>query len=129
LPATRCRSNIKIPVYNLATKDDHIAPARSVFLGSKYFGGKVEYVLTGSGHIAGVVNPPQLKKYQYWTGSKPVGSFEDWMASAKETAGSWWPHWHRWVLAHDARQVKARKPGKGVKVLGDAPGAYVKVRV
>ena len=123
--------DIKIPVYNLATKDDHIAPARSVFLGSKYFGGKVDYVLTGSGHIAGVVNPPQSKKYQYWTGGKPAGSFEDWMAMATETTGSWWPHWQDWILKQDDRRVKARKPGKGkgVKVLGDAPGTYVKVRV
>jgi polyhydroxyalkanoate synthase subunit PhaC len=123
--------DISIPVYNLATKDDHIAPARSVFLGSKYFGGKVDYVLTGSGHIAGVVNPPQSKKYQFWTGGKPAGSFEDWMAKATETSGSWWPHWQNWILGQDDRRVKARKPGKGkgVKVLGDAPGSYVKVRV
>ena len=79
-------ADITIPVYNLATKDDHIAPARSVFLGSQYFGGKVDYVLTGSGHIAGVVNPPQSKKYQYWTGGKPSGSFDDWMAKATETS-------------------------------------------
>ncbi|RLP24447.1 class I poly(R)-hydroxyalkanoic acid synthase [Mesorhizobium sp. YM1C-6-2] len=122
-------SDIKIPVYNLATKEDHIAPARSVFLGSRYFGGKVEYVLTGSGHIAGVVNPPRSMKYQYWTGGKPTGSLEDWMAKATETAGSWWPHWQQWILAQDDRRVKARKPGKGVKVLGEAPGTYVKVRV
>ena len=125
-------SDIKIPVYNLATKDDHIAPARSVFLGSQYFGGKVDYVLTGSGHIAGVVNPPQSNKYQYWTGGKPVGSLEDWLAKATETMGSWWPHWQNWIVGQDNRQVKARKPGKGgkgVKVLGDAPGSYVKVRV
>ncbi|MDQ2634686.1 MAG: class I poly(R)-hydroxyalkanoic acid synthase [Pseudomonadota bacterium] len=122
-------SDIKIPVYNLATRDDHIAPARSVFLGSKYFGGKVEYVLTGSGHIAGVVNPPESKKYQYWTGGKPTGSLDEWIAKATETSGSWWPHWQKWILGHDDRRVKARKPGKGVKVLGDAPGTYVKVRV
>ncbi|MEW9805324.1 class I poly(R)-hydroxyalkanoic acid synthase [Mesorhizobium sp. ZMM04-5] len=122
-------ADVTIPVYNLATKDDHIAPARSVFVGSGYFGGKVEYVLTGSGHIAGVVNPPKSKKYQYWTGGPPTGTLEDWLASATETPGSWWPHWQTWLLAQDARRVKARKPGKGVKVLGDAPGTYVKVRV
>jgi len=122
-------SDVKIPVYNLATKDDHIAPARSVFLGSRFFGGKVEYVLTGSGHIAGVVNPPKANKYQYWTGPAPVGDFDGWLAKASETAGSWWPHWQKWILAQDDRLVKARKPGKGVKVLGDAPGTYVKVRV
>jgi polyhydroxyalkanoate synthase len=122
-------SDVKIPIYNLATKDDHIAPARSVFLGSKFFGGKVDYVLTGSGHIAGVVNPPQSNKYQYWTGGKPIGSFDEWLAGATETAGSWWPHWQNWILAQDDRRAKARKPGKGVKALGDAPGTYVKVRV
>jgi len=122
-------SDITIPVYNLATKEDHIAPARSVFLGSKFFGGPVEYVMTGSGHIAGVVNPPPAKKYQYWTGGKATGSFDDWVASATETPGSWWPHWQKWIEAQDGRRVKARKPGKGAKVLGDAPGSYVKVRV
>jgi polyhydroxyalkanoate synthase len=126
---TLALSDIKIPVYNLATKDDHIAPARSVFLGSQFFGGPVDYVLTGSGHIAGVVNPPHLKKYQYWTGGRPIGSLDDWMATAAEKPGSWWPHWQDWILGQDDRHVKARKPGKGVKVLGDAPGTYVKVRV
>jgi polyhydroxyalkanoate synthase len=122
-------SDIAIPVYNLATKDDHIAPARSVFLGCKYFGGDVELVVAGSGHIAGVVNPPQLKKYQYWTDGKPVGDFDEWMAGARENPGSWWPHWQEWITAKDAAKVPARKVGKGVKVLGDAPGTYVKVRV
>ncbi len=122
-------SDIKIPVYNLATKEDHIAPARSVFTGSQYFGGEVEYVLTGSGHIAGVVNPPDAGKYQYWTGGRPTGDFDDWLANAVEHAGSWWPHWQQWIVARDGRRVKARKPGRGVKVLGDAPGTYVKVRV
>ncbi|MBX3581017.1 MAG: class I poly(R)-hydroxyalkanoic acid synthase [Rhizobiaceae bacterium] len=122
-------SDVKIPVYNLATKEDHIAPARSVFLGSRFFGGDVEYVLTGSGHIAGVVNPPKSGKYQFWTGGKPVGDMEDWFATATETPGSWWPHWQSWILALDDRKTKARKPGKGVKTLGDAPGTYVKVRV
>jgi len=122
-------ADVTIPVYNLATKEDHIAPARSVFLGSRFFGGDVEFVLTGSGHIAGVVNPPRSKKYQFWTGGKPEGSLEDWLAKATETPGSWWPHWQAWIEKQDKRRTKARKPGKGAKVLGDAPGAYVKVRV
>ncbi len=122
-------SDIKIPIYNLATKEDHIAPALSVFVGSSLFGGDVRFVLTGSGHIAGVVNPPKAGKYQFWTGGKPVGKLEDWTANAKETPGSWWPDWQEWILAQDKRRVKARKAGKGVKVLGDAPGTYVKVRV
>jgi polyhydroxyalkanoate synthase len=121
-------SDVTIPVYNLATREDHIAPARSVFLGCRYFGGDVELVVAGSGHIAGVVNPPQLNKYQYWTDGEPVGDFDAWMAKATENPGSWWPHWQEWVEARGNGKVAARKVGKGVEVLGDAPGSYVKVR-
>ncbi|RJT30376.1 class I poly(R)-hydroxyalkanoic acid synthase [Mesorhizobium waimense] len=122
-------ADITIPVYNLASKEDHIAPALSVFLGSKYFGGPVEYVMAGSGHIAGVVNPPASMKYQYWTGGKPVGDFGQWFASAVEHPGSWWSHWQHWIETQDNARVPARKPGKHMKTLGDAPGTYVKVRV
>src|SRR5262245_50187013 len=122
-------SDITIPVYNLASREDHIAPAKSVFLGCKYFGGDVEYVMAGSGHIAGVVNPPSLNKYQYWTGGKPVGEFEQWVENAKENPGSWWPHWQAWIEAGDSRRVQARKPGENTKILEDAPGSYVRVRV
>ncbi|RUT97527.1 class I poly(R)-hydroxyalkanoic acid synthase [Mesorhizobium sp. USDA-HM6] len=122
-------ADITIPVYNLATKEDHIAPALSVFLGSRYFGGDVEYVMAGSGHIAGVVNPPAAHKYQYWTGAKPVGDFNTWFAGAHEHAGSWWTHWQHWIESQDNVHVPARKPGKRMKTLGDAPGTYVKVRV
>jgi polyhydroxyalkanoate synthase len=122
-------SDIAIPVCNIATRDDHIAPAKSVFLGCQYFGGEVEYIMAGSGHIAGVVNPPALKKYQYWSGGRPVGAFEDWVAKAVEHPGSWWPHWQKWIEDKDSRRVPARAPGKGLMPLGDAPGTYVKVRV
>ncbi|QIA23289.1 class I poly(R)-hydroxyalkanoic acid synthase [Mesorhizobium sp. AA22] len=121
--------DVTIPVYNLASKEDHIAPALSVFLGSKYFGGEVDYVMAGSGHIAGVVNPPAAQKYHYWTGGKPAGDFDQWIAEAINHPGSWWPHWQRWVEAKDNTRVPARKPGKHMKTLGDAPGTYVKVRV
>ncbi|ANN59008.1 class I poly(R)-hydroxyalkanoic acid synthase [Mesorhizobium loti NZP2037] len=121
--------DITIPIYNLASREDHIAPALSVFLGSKYFGGKVDYVMAGSGHIAGVVNPPASGKYQYWTGGKPEGDFGQWIAKAVEHPGSWWPHWQGWIEAKDNTRVPARKPGKHMKTLGDAPGSYVKVRV
>ncbi|RWC08510.1 MAG: class I poly(R)-hydroxyalkanoic acid synthase [Mesorhizobium sp.] len=121
--------DVTIPVYNLASKEDHIAPALSVFLGSKYFGGDVDYVMAGSGHIAGVVNPPAAQKYHYWTGGKPAGDFDQWIAEATNHPGSWWPHWQRWVEAKDNTRVPARKPGKHMKTLGDAPGTYVKVRV
>ena len=122
-------ADVTIPVYNLAAREDHIAPARSVFLGCRYFGGEVEFVMAGSGHIAGVVNPPALKKYQHWTGGKPEGDFEDWIAAATEHPGSWWPHWQRWIEAKDDTRVPARRLGRRVKALGDAPGTYVKVRV
>ena len=86
--------SITIPVYNLATREDHIAPAKSVLFGSKFFGGRVRFVLSGSGHIAGVVNPPAKNKYQYWTGAKPrSANLDGWIARAKEHPGSWWPDW------------------------------------
>jgi polyhydroxyalkanoate synthase subunit PhaC len=122
--------NVKTPIYNLATKEDHIAPARSVYVGSSYFGGPMRYVLSGSGHIAGVVNPPAKKKYQYWTGDTPKGDDLDrWLKSATEHAGSWWPDWLAWIKAQDSSEVPAREPGGGVmKPIEDAPGSYVKVR-
>jgi polyhydroxyalkanoate synthase len=121
-------SDITIPVCNIATRDDHIAPAKSVFLGSGYFGGEVEYIMAGSGHIAGVVNPPALKKYQFWTGEKPVGDFESWLSKATEHPGSWWPYWQKWIEDKDSRRVPARTPGGTLEPLGDAPGTYVKMR-
>jgi len=121
---------VTIPVYNLATREDHIAPAKSAFLGSKFFGGPVKYVLAGSGHIAGVVNPPAKPKYQYWTGDAPVGNLERWLTTATEHTGSWWPDWVEWIKAQKGETVPAREPGGGVLTpIEDAPGSYVKVRV
>ncbi|MBX3570399.1 MAG: class I poly(R)-hydroxyalkanoic acid synthase [Rhizobiaceae bacterium] len=122
-------ADVTIPVYNLAAREDHIAPARSVFVGCQFFGGPVEYVMSGSGHIAGVINPPASGKYQYWTNGAPTGAFEDWVAGAAESPGSWWPHWQNWVEAQDAERVPARSPALKNAPLGDAPGSYVKVRV
>jgi len=121
---------VKIPVYNLATREDHIAPAKSALFGSQYFGGPVKFVLAGSGHIAGVVNPPGKQKYQYWTGSAPGGSDLDaWLTSAMEFPGSWWPDWIDWLKTHDAKTVPARKiEGGKLAAIEDAPGSYVKVR-
>ncbi|WP_319801810.1 class I poly(R)-hydroxyalkanoic acid synthase [Rhodobium gokarnense] len=122
-------SKSKVPIFNLAAREDHIAPAKSVFLGCTSFGGPVEYVMAGSGHIAGVVNPPSRNKYQYWTGGKPTGSFESWVGKAKETPGSWWPYWQQWVSGLAGEKVKARKPGGGkLKPIEDAPGSYVRMR-
>lgn len=121
---------VKIPIYNLATKEDHIAPAKSVLLGSGYFGGPVRFVLSGSGHIAGVVNPVSKGKYQYWTGAAPQGEeLESWLANAEEHPGSWWPDWLEWIKQQDVRQVAAREPGGGkFTAIENAPGSYVKVR-
>ena len=122
-------SKVKIPIYDLAAREDHIAPAKSAFNGAKLFGGDVRYVMAGSGHIAGVVNPPYKPKYQYWTGGKPAGAFEDWVAAAKETPGSWWPHWLEWMKENCSEMVPAREPGGGkLPALGEAPGEYVKIR-
>ena len=121
-------SKIKIPIYELATKEDHIAPADSVFLGSKLFGGPVRFVMAGSGHIAGVVNPPGKNKYQFWTG-KPCGTLEEWVTQAGETAGSWWPDWSAWLAAKSGEKVPARDPAAGpFKPVEDAPGSYVRSR-
>src|SRR5215471_3608859 len=122
---------ITIPVYNLATREDHIAPAKSVYLGSTFFGGPMRYVLSGSGHIAGVVNPPAKTKYQYWTGDTPHGEdVEGWLRNATEHPGSWWPDWLAWIKGQDAEEVEARTPGGGGKLapIEDAPGSYVKLR-
>jgi polyhydroxyalkanoate synthase len=121
---------VTIPIYNLATREDHIAPANSVLFGSQFFGGPVRYVLAGSGHIAGVINPPGKPKYQYWTGEKPSGSnVENWLKKATEHPGSWWPDWLEWLKAQDAETVPARKIGGGkLKPIEDAPGSYVKVK-
>ncbi len=118
--------DVTVPVYHLATHDDHIAPAKSVFEGAKLFGGPVEFVLGGSGHIAGVVNPPDAGKYQYWTGPSPTGDIEEWQQGSHAHTGSWWPHWQRWIEAQSAQKVAARVPGDGqLTPLGDAPGTYV----
>lgn len=120
---------VTIPIYNLAAKEDHIAPAKSVFVGSKLFGGPVTYVLAGSGHIAGVINPAGKPKYQYWTNGPVEGTLEQWLSRATENPGSWWPHWIQWIEAQAPARVKARRPGgRKLKPLGDAPGEYVRER-
>ena len=123
-------SKVKVPVYNLATREDHIAPAESVLYGSQFFGGPVKYVLSGSGHIAGVVNPPASKKYQYWTNDniKDV-KLADWLKGAEEHKGSWWPDWRSWLESIDSEMVTARAVGASdMPPLEDAPGSYVRVR-
>jgi polyhydroxyalkanoate synthase len=121
-------SRITIPVYELFTKEDHIAPALSVFRGSKLFGGPVRCVMAGSGHIAGVVNPPARKKYQFWAGGS-APTLKDWIAQATETPGSWWPDWGKWLAAYSGEKIPARDPSEGpLKPTEDAPGSYVTSR-
>ncbi len=120
-------SKVTLPVYDLATREDHIAPPRSAFIGAGLMSGPVRYVLAGSGHIAGVVNPPAKKKYQYWTGGPVTGEYEDWLAAAEEHGGSWWPDWMAWFSALHPEEVPARSIGGGVfNAIEDAPGRYVR---
>ena len=120
---------VKLPVFELSTKEDHIAPAKSVFAGAALLGGPVEFVLSGSGHIAGVVNPPSKVKYQYWTNNKPAKTLEEWTKSATEHPGSWWPTWENWLTSRSGNKIPAPQPGDGeLKVLGNAPGTYVLVK-
>lgn len=123
-------SKVKVPVYNLATREDHIAPAESVLYGSQFFGGPVKYVLSGSGHIAGVVNPPASNKYQYWTNDNIKGvTVAEWMKGAVEHKGSWWPDWREWLGGLDPEEVPARSVGSdALPPIEDAPGSYVRVR-
>jgi len=119
---------VKLPVYELATKEDHIAPAPSVYAGAQTLGGPVEFVLSGSGHIAGVVNPPDKVKYQFWTGNKRAKTLEQWTKTAAEHPGSWWPHWAEWLSDHAGEWTVPREPGETLGAIEDAPGSYVKAK-
>jgi polyhydroxyalkanoate synthase subunit PhaC len=123
---------VETPTYVQAGREDHIAPPQSVWKITHHFQGPLRFVLAGSGHIAGVVNPPEAQKYQYWTNEEKVDTLEEFIAGATETKGSWWPDWIKWIEARDARKVPAkgaRIPGKGkLKAIEDAPGSYVKAR-
>jgi len=122
-------SKVKIPIYVQSSKDDHIAPYRSVYRGARAFGGPVTFTMAGSGHIAGVINHPDARKYQHWTNEALPGSVEGWISGAQEHPGSWWPHWAEWLRARSGPLVPARDPAKGkLKPLEDAPGSYVRVR-
>jgi len=125
-------TKVTTPTFIQAGKEDHIAPAESVYRMAGHFTGPVEFMLAGSGHIAGVVNPPDAKKYQYWTNTGEHDSLDAFRADATETPGSWWPYWLKWLRSHGEETVKVkgrRKPGgKGEKGLEEAPGTYVKTR-
>ena len=120
---------ITIPVYHVAAGEDHISPPASVFKGAGLFGGRNSFVLAGSGHIAGIVNHPSRKKYQYSTNGSIGGSFEKWYQRTKTHQGSWWPHWMTWLKRRSGKKVSAKRPGSGeYPPIEDAPGSYVKVR-
>ncbi|MEC9345150.1 MAG: class I poly(R)-hydroxyalkanoic acid synthase [Pseudomonadota bacterium] len=122
---------VSIPVYLQAGKEDHIAPYKSVFKATKIFSGPTRFMLAGSGHIAGVVNPPEPVKYQHWinTKRKKYDTPDDWLAEAEEHKGSWWPDWIKWMAKQSGKKVPARVPGEGkLPAICDAPGEYVKVR-
>lgn len=120
---------VKIPIYVQSSREDHIAPAASVYKGARLFGGETRYTLAGSGHIAGVINAPVAQKYQHWTNDALPATLEEWRAEAVEHPGSWWPHWATWLKARSGGEIEARDPAKGpLKPLEDAPGSFVKVR-
>jgi polyhydroxyalkanoate synthase len=121
---------VETPTYVQSGREDHIAPAKSVWKITHHFRGPLKFVLAGSGHIAGVVNPPEAGKYQYWTNDAKVSTLEEFIEGATETKGSWWPDWIQWIGAQGEKRVPAkgaRVPGGGkLKALEDAPGSYVR---
>jgi len=125
-------SKVAVPAYIQAGREDHIAPPQSVWKAMKHFSGPKRFLLAGSGHIAGVVNPPAAGKYQYWTNDQDAGTLEEFVAGAEEHKGSWWPDWLAWIRKQSSKEVTAtgaRVPGKGkLKAIEDAPGRYVKAR-
>ena len=125
-------SKVKTPCYIQAGREDHIAPPQSVWKIMDHFAGDKRFVLAGSGHIAGVVNPPSAGKYQYWVNDQPCGTLDSFIDGATEHKGSWWPDWIEWLKKQAPKTVEAkgaRIPGKGkLKAIEDAPGRYVKER-
>lgn len=124
-------SKNKLPTFILSTKDDHIAPWKSTYAATLIYSGKVTFCLAGSGHIAGVVNPPADKpKYGYWLNPKNEKTPDAWFEGAEQHEGSWWPEWAKWMSKHGGGKVAARMPGDGkLKAIEDAPGSYVKSRI
>ncbi len=120
---------VSVPSYMISAREDHIAPWASTYTGIKLFAGPSRFVLAGSGHIAGVVNPPSAKKYCYWTNDRKAETADAWLKGATEHPGSWWTDWDQWLAPQSGKMVPARLPGGGkLKVIEDAPGSYVKVR-
>ncbi|HEX5803236.1 MAG TPA: alpha/beta fold hydrolase, partial [Azospira sp.] len=125
-------SKVKTPCYFISTVEDHIAPWKSTYKGALLPSGPVKFVLGGSGHIAGIVNPPAANKYGYWTNDELPETADDFLAGATQNPGSWWTDWQQWLTAqpNGDKKVPARKPGAGaLAVIEDAPGAFVKFRL
>ena len=122
-------STVKTPLYFLSSREDHIAPMNSVYRSARLFGGPVTYTLAGSGHIAGVINPPAANKYQHWINPALPETLEEWQAGAQQHPGSWWTHWAAWLREKSGKTIPARDPKTGpLKPIEPAPGAYVKVK-
>lgn len=124
-------SAVKVPAYFVSTAQDHIALWQATYVGTRLLGGKNRFVLGGSGHIAGIVNPPEANKYGYWTNEELPESAEEWYQGTESHDGSWWLDWQQWVLKQgDMDMVAARQPGDGkLDIIEDAPGRYVKQRI
>ena len=123
-------STVTLPSYFISTVEDHIAPWKTTYKGAKYLRGPIRFVLGGSGHIAGIVNPPSAKKYHYWTNDALPESPEEWFKGATQHPGSWWEDWQRWIDPHGSGKVPARVPGDGaLRPIEDAPGSYAMMRI
>jgi polyhydroxyalkanoate synthase len=121
---------VTTPAYFISTAEDHIAPWKTTYLGAKLLSGPVRFVLGGSGHIAGIVNPPGANKYWYWVNGELPDGADQWIAGAEKRPGSWWPDWAQWLAQHGGEKVPARKPGAGgLKAIENAPGSYAKLRL
>ncbi|MEO1575417.1 MAG: class I poly(R)-hydroxyalkanoic acid synthase, partial [Pseudomonadota bacterium] len=120
---------VETPIYLQASREDHIAPYPSVFKSVNLFSGPVRFTLAGSGHIAGVINPPSANKYNYWMNEAQPADLDEWMAGAESFDGSWWDDWDRWLKGYSGSKVAARVPGeRDLPVIEDAPGSYAKAR-
>ena len=122
-------TRVRVPAYFISTMEDHIAPWKSTYAGAKLLNGPVRFVLGGSGHIAGIINPPGANKYCYWTSKAMADSADEWLEKATQHTGSWWSDWGDWIAAHGGEKIAARIPGKGpLKAIEDAPGSYARMR-
>ena len=123
-------TKVKTPAYFISTIEDHIAPWKSTYAGARLFAGETRFVLGGSGHIAGIINPPVAKKYAYWTRDALADTPQDWFESASQQPGSWWTDWAQWAAPKGKGKVPAREPGSGkLPAIEAAPGSYVKVKL